>query len=652
MRQFLMGLPFVAAAAGGIGPALAEEALPVADPYLFSARKAEGGLTLSGHAPGPEARAALVARAAELGEVTDLLELAAGAPEDWQATVAAALSALEPLTRGTVEIAGQEGTLAGSAASVEALDAAAATLGAAPEIAWQTQLRLALGAETPFSLGAERAAAGPVILQGHAPDEETRARLAEIAEAIGGTAPDGRLILAEPAPIAGWADTAAAALLLLGEMKSGRLEISGPAVTLTGEVVTDPEADAIRAAADPDWELLIAVLDPDPPSRLTISLGQDGGPTATGRLPRDMDAGDLAELLPGVSAGEIETGGNGARDAWRAALTGLAAVMPRLARASITIENGDIAIFGQLREGFIGEEARSALRSIAGPGWSVTFDVTEAPPDAMLAVTTRGGEVEVAGLLPSGLDPAETAALFGVAPGEGLGGGGGGEPALWRAGIDALARLVPLTFALEARMSGTTIEIGGVLRPGHVREEAAAILTDAEARGWQVTLDLAETDVVEGDTRVNIRTGATETLTGGFWMPEIEVEPDPAACTARAGEILAATGIGFVTGSAALSLEAEGPVNLLAALALACLGGDGGAGRLIIGGHTDSVGERRANLDLSLERAGAVLDALAARGIDRGAMVAIGYGPFAPVADNETEEGRAQNRRITFTFIE
>ena len=44
------------------------------------------------------------------------------------------------------------------------------------------------------------------------------------------------------------------------------------------------------------------------------------------------------------------------------------------------------------------------------------------------------------------------------------------------------------------------------------------------------------------------------------------------------------------------------------------------------------------------------LDALAARGVPPGRMIAIGYGETEPIADNETEEGRALNRRTTFTW--
>lgn len=71
-----------------------------------------------------------------------------------------------------------------------------------------------------------------------------------------------------------------------------------------------------------------------------------------------------------------------------------------------------------------------------------------------------------------------------------------------------------------------------------------------------------------------------------------------------------------------------------------------------ISGHTDSQGTTEYNLDLSLRRAEAVLAYLAANGEDPGRFEVIGYGESQPVADNDTEEGRARNRRIEFTALE
>ncbi len=66
-------------------------------------------------------------------------------------------------------------------------------------------------------------------------------------------------------------------------------------------------------------------------------------------------------------------------------------------------------------------------------------------------------------------------------------------------------------------------------------------------------------------------------------------------------------------------------------------------------GHADSRGDEAYNLDLSVRRANAVKDYLASKGMDSSIIFASGKGETAPVASNDTAEGRAQNRRVDIT---
>ena len=63
-------------------------------------------------------------------------------------------------------------------------------------------------------------------------------------------------------------------------------------------------------------------------------------------------------------------------------------------------------------------------------------------------------------------------------------------------------------------------------------------------------------------------------------------------------------------------------------------------------GHTDDTGSLSLNLDLSKQRADAVINYLNAQGIPKSRMIADGVGPFAPVSNNETEKGKKLNRRV------
>lgn len=65
-----------------------------------------------------------------------------------------------------------------------------------------------------------------------------------------------------------------------------------------------------------------------------------------------------------------------------------------------------------------------------------------------------------------------------------------------------------------------------------------------------------------------------------------------------------------------------------------------------IEGHTDSVGSAQYNQGLSERRANSVRDYLVSQGVAEDRMMAVGYGEQRPVATNETDEGRALNRRV------
>ncbi|MCH8169803.1 MAG: OmpA family protein [Bacteroidetes bacterium] len=68
--------------------------------------------------------------------------------------------------------------------------------------------------------------------------------------------------------------------------------------------------------------------------------------------------------------------------------------------------------------------------------------------------------------------------------------------------------------------------------------------------------------------------------------------------------------------------------------------------RIEIQGHTDNVGLANYNLDLSNKRADTVKDYLLLFGVEKKRMIAKGYGLSKPIVSNDTEEGRAKNRRV------
>jgi OOP family OmpA-OmpF porin len=122
--------------------------------------------------------------------------------------------------------------------------------------------------------------------------------------------------------------------------------------------------------------------------------------------------------------------------------------------------------------------------------------------------------------------------------------------------------------------------------------------------------------------------------------------PTPEECVNQIRVVTEGRKITFEPGSATLNADAVPIIDDIAEVLRLC-----GDLRLRISGFTDSQGRDEMNLNLSQDRAGAVLDALRMRRVPVASFEAVGYGEANPIADNETEEGREANRRIEFSLI-
>lgn len=112
------------------------------------------------------------------------------------------------------------------------------------------------------------------------------------------------------------------------------------------------------------------------------------------------------------------------------------------------------------------------------------------------------------------------------------------------------------------------------------------------------------------------------------------------------GKIVVMDYVNFQTGSANLTplskYELSNVVNFM---------NKNGQVTIEVAGHTDSMGDLKANQSLSQARAEAVYNFLSENGVPSGRMNAVGYGPSRPMDSNETEEGRAKNRRTEFQIL-
>ena len=104
--------------------------------------------------------------------------------------------------------------------------------------------------------------------------------------------------------------------------------------------------------------------------------------------------------------------------------------------------------------------------------------------------------------------------------------------------------------------------------------------------------------------------------------------------------------VAFATGSSELISTSKEELDILVSILL----GNEDV-KIQINGHTDNVGDVGKNLQLSEERAKAVYAYLVDKGVNSGNLSFKGYGDTNPKADNDTDSGKAQNRRTDFTIL-
>lgn len=171
-----------------------------------------------------------------------------------------------------------------------------------------------------------------------------------------------------------------------------------------------------------------------------------------------------------------------------------------------------------------------------------------------------------------------------------------------------------------------------------------------KAAGWNFDYDsgdYGDFTVHMGKTWIEI-----ETSGGGWYKQTIVVEKGmeqmvTATAAALEGGLTASghaivNGILFDTGKADVKPESKPALDEVAKLLK-----QNPALKVYVVGHTDNVGLLAANIDLSKRRATAVMTALTTQyGIPATRLAAYGDGPYAPIATNDSEDGRALNRRV------
>lgn len=205
-------------------------------PYLWSAEKAAGTITLMGVVPSEAARSQVVGRARQVsqgGEVVDRLELARGAPDGFAEACAVLLRQLARLDQGSARLSDLKMSLQGTANTTEVITSVEQAMVALPAGFSAADVVIRPPRISPYLFEAAREAAG-LNLSGLVPSEAARtALLAQARQAMPDLTLTDRMTLAEGAP-AGYEAMTGFALAQLARLSSGRVNLRDGVLTLRG----------------------------------------------------------------------------------------------------------------------------------------------------------------------------------------------------------------------------------------------------------------------------------------------------------------------------------------------------------------------------------------------------------------------------------
>ncbi len=489
-----------------------------------------------------------------------------------------------------------------------------------------------------------------ITYSGEIPTEADRAVL---AERIGDAA--GDLALKSGVPSSDWMGAVSQGLDGLDALKSGTLSIIDQDLVLKGNALT-PDAEIAARAAFADLAegysttYDITLLDDGTPFSLNMVKDADSV-VATGKFPENLAVTDIV--------GDIDAAGI-QRSILNDDTGSFAAVARKGVQAFDVLENGVLDIVGSdvslTGTAFTPTERSAAELALSDlpDGYNTITDIETrddgTPPNfGVLYVAAEGASV--AGKLPADLDVAQIASALDVpqANGEVIQGLiGSGEQAVEK--LTVLSGWLPELETMRFNSNDGVITVDAEVAPGVDQDLVYAGLADGLGEEATVTVTSLADLPVEGETRLNVATGLTETFTAGYWLPVFDFASDAETCGTQSNGALKKDRINFVTGSAQLDAQSVRAINAVASIIRKCVSETDL--HVEIGGHTDSQGGEDLNLSLSQSRAEAVRLALVTRGVPDGDISAKGYGETQPIADNDTEQGRAANRRTAITWLE
>lgn len=437
-----------------------------------------------------------------------------------------------------------------------------------------------------------------------------------------------------------------------GAVHSVETEINGRDISIRGLADSEAERDTLIAAlnAVEGRRVVTDALDILPVANpFTIAASRKDGQTLLqGNVP--TEAMRAALVQSGAAGVEGLTMASGAPERWEGAIGAGLATLSKMDEGAVSLTGQTMRLTGLLDTP---ADRDTLIAGLSLPdGYTLENDIEtrdDGKPVAFDVTYNIAEGVSVDGKLPKGLEQAQIADALGIASVSGETTSGiAGEPSGALAMLAKLKEWLPELETAHVSINENGMSLGAMTGAGvNTALVSAGLEKDL---GTDVKLDIRASSLRpnSGATRVNAATGQTERFEYGAWLPKIDFAPSLSTCGAQSDKVLANAKINFLSGSADLGPRSLRAINAMASVFGLCVRD---AGLFVeIGGHTDNTGS--GNYELSAIRAQAVMDAMAARGVTREHMTAIGFGASKPIADNATDAGRAANRRTTLRWAQ
>ncbi|MGI9659101.1 MAG: fasciclin domain-containing protein, partial [Gaiellaceae bacterium] len=202
--------------------------------------------------------------------------------------------------------------------------------------------------------------------------------------------------------------------------------------------------------------------------------------------------------------------------------------------------------------------------------------------------------------------------------------------------------------SVRTRLSDDQTVLAGVLN-AHYANGSAEAATIAQASSFAVASGEEIGVVTDGELIWLGGSRIVESIDSGnaviHVVDRVLIPPSFGAAEGTVNELLALAPVQFEVGSAELTPAGERVLSRAVAYLTT------NPVSIEIGGHTDSDGDDASNQLLSEGRAQTVRAFLVDGGVDGGGLSAVGYGETQPIANNNTDRGKARNRRIDFTIL-